>query len=890
MIDRTCPDQPTSRRGGGLRGSVRLALPGLLLLPLVLGTAPTAFAAPEVAAVVELRGPAADDAPFGRGPEDRSRAADAPGQLRGQPPVGPSRLPGKPRNDVIADIPVNTADASIPLNLAPYHAVPARLRALQATGRVAVEVIGQTVQGRPMYLAVATAPGMSDADWAQWQRLSDLRTEDPAAAIAAQQRGEYASWRSPLLVNNNIHGNEWEGMDGSLKTLDRLATSNDPEVLKLLSQHLLVFVVSNNPDGRVNGTRANANGFDMNRDYITASQPEVLAVRPHLIRYGALTMLDQHGYVACTLIEPTTGPHGENYEYDLFIRNAIRNGLGMEQAVLALNESRVTDVPGNPAACRTNGQRRADIPWRDRLSGWDDWPPVFTPQYAAFHGSISHTIEFPLNPRGLSNVVDRHDRTRINTKVVEATNWANFTWANTNRTTLLADQLEVYRRGAAGEGARPITDPLALSLARKGTFQGYDVDNAETFSDQTYPRAYVIPAGRGQRSETAAARLAQFLVDNDVRVQRATRQLTVGGQSYAPGSYVVDMHQAKRGLANTILSRGRDVTSTFPTMYDISAWSHADLWGATVDRVASGALTGGSLQRIAAARPTGDLVPGRRPLYGLTVDSVAGVQAVNDLARKGVAVTRLPDGRFVVPGSAYDAVVAAAATHGVSFTNLTPAENRGGVPVRQLRVGTSAPADEVFALTKLGFTLTSVSQDGFNAGTYTFSDFDALYVSASTFNPQSLNAAQQAAFTAWLAAGGTVVGRGGNGATFNSRAALLPVTAVAGRSDANGIVRVVNDPASPVTGAALPTSFVSSPRVFDVPAGAAVRVDQRLADGAFFLAGHWRDSAPFAGRPIVVSGTARGADVTLFGTEPLYRAHPEGLHLQVAEALWQDLR
>ena len=795
MTHRTCPDQPTSARGGGLRGSVRLALPGLLLLPLVLGTAPAAFAVPEVASVVELRGSAADDAPFGRGPEDRSRAADAPGQLKAQPPVGPSRLPGKPRNDVIADIPVNAADASIPLNLVPYHAVPGRLRALQATGRVSVEVIGQTVQNRPMYLAVATAPGMSDADWAQWQRLSDLRTEDPAAALAAKQRGEYDSWRSPLLVNNNIHGNEWEGMDGSLNTLDRLATSTEPEVLELLSKHLLVFVVSNNPDGRVLGTRANANGFDMNRDYITASQPEVLAVRPHLIRYGALTMLDQHGYVSCTLIEPTTGPHGENYEYDLFIRNAIRNGLAMEQALIALDETRA-----NVTCPAAGGGRRADIPWRDRLTGWDDWPPVFTPQYAAFHGSISHTIEFPLNPRGLTNVTDRHDRTRINTRVVEATTWANFTWANANRTTLLADQLELYRRGAAGEGARPITDELALSLARKGTLDGYDVDNAETFSDQTYPRAYVIPAGQEQRSETAAARLAQFLVDNDVRVQRATRQLTVGGRTYAPGSYVVDMHQAKRGLANTILDRGRDVTGNFPTMYDISAWSHADLWGATVDQVASGELTGGSLQRIAAARPTGDLVPGRRPLYGLTVDSVAGVQAVNDLAKRGVAITRLPDGRFVVPGSAYDAVVAAAATHGVSFTNLTPAANRGGVPVRQLRVGTAAPADEVFALTKLGFALTSVSQSGFNAGTYAFSDFDALYVSATTFNPQQLTAAQQQAFSAWLAAGGTVVGRGGNGATFNTRAALLPVTADPGRSDANGTVSVVNDPASPVTG------------------------------------------------------------------------------------------
>ncbi|NHW87616.1 hypothetical protein HA066_24700, partial [Escherichia coli] len=82
--------------------------------------------------------------------------------------------------------------------------------------------------------------------------------------------------------------------------------------------------------------------FDMNRDHITASQPEVRAVRAQLVRYSPLTMLDIHGYVTCTLIEPATGPHGDNYEYDLYIRHALRNALAMEQAVLATGEQRAS--------------------------------------------------------------------------------------------------------------------------------------------------------------------------------------------------------------------------------------------------------------------------------------------------------------------------------------------------------------------------------------------------------------------------------------------------------------------------------------------------------------------------------------------------------------------
>jgi hypothetical protein len=248
----------------------------------------------------------------------------------------------------------------------------------------------------------------------------------------------------------------------------------------------------------------------------------------------------------------------------------------------------------------------------------------------------------------------------------------------------------------------------------------------------------------------------------------------------------------------------------------------------------------------------------------------------------------------VVPGSAYDEVVRAAAEHGVAFTNLPPSRNTGAVPLQRLRVGTSAPSDEVFALGKMGFALRSVNAGGFNEGTYAFSDFDALYVSTTGFDPRSLNPTQQEAFAAWLESGGAVVGRGASGVTFNSRAGLLPVTSpVPPRNDVNGIVAVMNDPASPITGRAPGTSFVNLPRTFVVAPDSGVRVDQRLGDEGFFLAGHWRANAgqltqaAAAGQPVVVSGKARGANVTLFGTEPLYRAHPEGLHQQVAEALWQ---
>lgn len=844
---------------------IRRLAAALIAVPVAFAMAPPASAAPP------------DDAPYGRGPDDRGRSADAPGRQPDEPAPA-AKLPGQPRNDTIEDVPVNPDDASIAYNLIPYHEIPPKLRELQESDRISVEIIGESALGRDMHLVVATSP-MSDAEWDEWQRLSDLRIEDPHAAVEELESGGYDDWRTPLLVNNNIHGNEWEGTDASLQVLEELAFSDDPEVVEVLDEHVVAFIVTNNPDGRVAGRRQNANGFDLNRDYITGSQPEARNVRAQIVRYSPLTMLDMHGYVwvnstgAAGLIEPTTGPHGDNYEYDLYIPQALRNALAMEARV----QEEVGDDFAAFAADRPfNFEGRAHIPYRDQQEGWDDWPPIFTPMYAMYHGTIGHTVEMPINPRGQDDEAERHLRTSLNTRFAVAAITANIDYATENQEALLADQLEWFRRGVDGESSRPIDDQLALDLAFG--------DNAKTLL-QDYPRAYVIPVGSGQRDDAAAARLVQFMIDNDVAVQRAWRPFTLNGETYDAGSYVVDMLQSKRGLANTILDVGRDVTEDFDQMYDISAWSHGRLWGATVQRVASGSLDDQALRQVTEASPSGSVDPGNHSHYGLEALSVAGIQAVNHLLDNGVDLSRTPDGTFVVPGDDLALVRETADTYGVAFTALPAAATQDATPVTDLHVGVSAPSDEVFALARMGFDLTSVNDAGFNSGAYEFGDFDALFVSTTGFDPTDLHADQAAAFDEWLADGGTVVGRGFGGLLFNARAGLLDVESDRGRFDANGIVAVENDLESPITGRSISSAFVSSPRYF-TSVGDGVRIDQRLEEGDFFLAGHWVGQEAAAGHAVVVSGQARGANVTLFGTEPLYRTHPEGQYEQVANALW----
>ncbi|MEV0629066.1 M14 family zinc carboxypeptidase [Nonomuraea wenchangensis] len=849
-----------------MEAAVRLSIPLASIAVSAVLLAPAGTAAAEPPAPPQ---PAVRD--FGNGPERHEEAAGGGEQaqaLRTAPPTtgdpsgGPSRDLGYPRRTRLPEPPGNPADASIKLGLVPYHGIAPKLNELQRrSDRVSAEIIGRSAQGRDLYLVTVTAPE-SRAEAREQARLRERIANDPAAA--ARDRKLAARYKAPLYVNANIHGNEWEGTDAALRTIEELATSADPKVAALLARTRVYFNVTANPDGRVNGVRPNGDGFDLNRDFVTASQPEVRAMRRLMIDAQPVTMIDLHGYVNGTLIEPTTPPHGANYEYDLFIRNAYANGLGMEAAVNGLGYTAEKD-----------GVHPAQIPFRDSAEGWDDWPPIFTPQYAPFHGAVaSHTVEIPLrvNNADYANlpVEELRRRSAINTDVAAAAIRASYAFVQARHDALIADQIEVFRRGAAGEPSRSV--PL-------GIVPGFGPEDVYT---TTFPHAYVIT---GERSATAAARLVDHLVANDVRVGRARHAFRADGRTYPAGSYVVDMRQPKRGLANVMLEPGADISPRVDAMYDISGWSHALLWGATVEPV-TGSAPRVAAEPVKAAVPTGSVPRGTGPL-ALKVGDAKEVRAVNDLLAQGVALTWTDDGRAIVPASARRAAGTVSDRYGVAFT---PAGGATGRPLAPVRLAAAVAADELFTLRELGFPVTPVSTAVLNAG-FDWSATDVLVVS-SGLSYTALNPDARAALDAFLTTGG-VITRGGTGAAFNAAAGLLTVTAVAGRSDANGVVRVASS-AGPVGAGSPEHSFVYSPRWF-TGLGPEVRVEQSYAADGPLVAGHWRaDPRTGAGGPeqargqaAVVSGRdERGAAVVMFGTEPMFRNHPKGLFPQVARAAY----
>ena len=772
---------------------------------------------------------------------------------------------GFPRQNVLPLWPDNPNDASIPIGVIPYDEIAPKLNALQAASdRVSARVAGKSAGGYDLYVVTVTAPETRTEARQQetWKRLIE---DEPSKAQRDQRFLQ--DYKTPLFVNANIHGNEWEGTDAALRVIEEYATSTDPEVRELLERNRLVFNITSNPDGRVAGTRANSAGYDMNRDLTIVSQPETNLIRELIIDTRPIITLDLHGYVNPTLLHPSTPPHNVNNEYDLYIKHGLPNALAIEEGLRGL---------GYPETSQ------ARIPFRDDEPGvWDDFPPIYVPSFAMLQSSIPYTIEAPLNPRGGTlTPEERVRRSGINTDVHEVAVKTSLQYIQDHRAEVLHDQAEVYRRGWAGEPLRDIPDGYVPGWGPE--------DNYHT----TFPRSYVIPTGSGQHSETAAARLVDLLISSGGRVWRAKKNFTADGKSYRAGSYVIDMHQPKRGLVNSLLEPGLDITDRVDDLYaGPAAWSQGLTWGATVDTLWN-KLPDVRLDRTYDGDTEGDL-PGGKADLRLDIQDGADLLAVNSLLAQGVKVYRLSDGSVVIPHTSnnYRLAKIETRTHDVTFERA-PSRWQGTL-LDEVVVGYVGTVEERDTLLDSGFEVRALTAA--TLATTLTDDVDVLLV-ASNLTVANLTADNRAALDAFLARGGGVIGLSTAGAAFSNGAALLTVTATAGPSLASGVVNIAND-GGPVTAGAIPHSFISEP-VWFTNLGAGVAVEQSYAADPL-LSGWWAaneagttSQAAAANQASIVRGvTPAGNGVVLFGTDPTFRLHAKGLHSQLGRAvLWAAQR
>jgi hypothetical protein len=737
-----------------------------------------------------------------------------------------------------------------------FSQIGTKLKAIEKqSNRVKVEVRGTSADGHPLYVVTIADP-TTKGKYGKIQSLRKQMFKNPGKA--QDWIANNPDFKVPIMINGSIHGTEFVGSDALLQLIERFATENDQETKSILESNILIFNVVQNPDGRVDATRFNGEGVDLNRDFITQSQPETKETVELIKEWNPMVFLDTHGYVKNYgpnlqgLIEPCTPPHNPNYEYDLYNKWAYGQAEAMEAEILEDKSSYSSNLYKN--------MRGTYIPQRDDAAGWDDYPPIFTPMYAMYHGAYGHTLEAPTNDwdgvRWMYNAI-----------------MGALTFATENKQDMITDQIEMFKRG---------------------------VNFDHPFHDEGFfPKAYILPVD--EQDPTVTNKAVNHLLNNDIEVVEATKAFKTDGKNYPKGTYIIQMDQAKAGLANTMLWDGEDISDDTPAMYDISAWSLPELWG--FEAVATQTSVDVTSKKVNQLNGQGSII-GQGPFL-IPNSSVKAINLVNTLLQQGVPVKRDAEGNFYTEAAANE-ISEAVKVSGlqVDTTTKVPADatalesfkvailKDGGMGKVQSHSGTK------LALKRLGYevsevTPVEVAENGLNGfDVFVYSGTESLIstnLSASNKefgfqNPEQLTFFR-ANVSSFLNEGGKYIAIGAGASRASKTLGLTDDTINTGGSNSNGIVKVNYDGTGLTAGYDQDDlGFVYRPVWYtgtdndDVVATLSDNDD-------FFVAGHWRNNSSAKGQAVIVK--EQDKDVTLIGLEVGFRDHTDYLFRLLSNAIFE---
>ncbi len=206
--------------------------------------------------------------------------------------------------------------------------------------RLRVQEYGRSHQGRPLSVAIVSSPAnlaRIDVIQRDLQALADPRGTDESRAQAL-----IGTLPAVGYLGHSIHGNETSGADAALGLIFHLIASNDAAVARLLERTVVIIDPQMNPDGRARAVadlrgfasdganaddqtlargsswpfgRGNHYVFDMNRDWIYATQPETRGRIALLRDWHPLLFVDAHemGAQDTFLMSPPRAPINPHY-------------------------------------------------------------------------------------------------------------------------------------------------------------------------------------------------------------------------------------------------------------------------------------------------------------------------------------------------------------------------------------------------------------------------------------------------------------------------------------------------------------------------------------------------------------------------------------------------
>jgi hypothetical protein len=700
--------------------------------------------------------------------------------------------------------------------------------------------LGKTVQGRDMHFVIL-AKDKNAVDKYLNETLP-AALENPQDLMDKLKNGAMGDYQVPIWINN-IHPDEVEGVDAQVELLKKFALENQVtfnigkngetatlNVDDILDDVIFLYMFTNNPDGRVANTRANANGFDLNRDNHYQTQVETQQVTQVIAKWTPLSFIDMHGYVNGFLIEPTTPPHNPNFEYDLLYPNMIEQAHSMGQAGI-----------GNST------YPSYEIPALDYQDGWDDMTPAYTPMYAMLHGSLGHTVEVPgLGQNGYN--------------AMEGAGLGAIKYTTENKDKLFENQLAIFKRGVNGEDNRAV-DPYFVNAA--GEAIGRVRGNNENF----FPNYYVIPTNdKDQKNNYEAHKMVQYLLRNGVKVEQTTKNTNINGTMYPKGTFVVPMNQAKRGVANAMLYQGDNV-SDWGAMYDPVVVNFSALRGFDMDEVRVPGIFKGITSTVKNITLPVGTVTGKTPKQVLANTNNETIKLVNELLENGAVVEKALETKAGVNKGDFIVNTADLKKYGKDYyfeaKQLGTSNPVKREVLKKPKVAVTGSSQLNFSIRELGFDLVPSAEA------------DIIISDSGSFNPSAI-------------AGKSYVGIGYSALRAVKNSGTLPGFDVDYTANGHeGLFKAV------VSDHALTAGYQKDELLYttfgtwitSVPEDAEVLATFSNSDD-FYVAGWWPDHEKAKGQTMAITKTFEDASITLFANDPAFRAHTQYSYRLLANSIY----
>ena len=416
------------------------------------------------------------------------------------------------------------------------------MRALDAVSdRITLQEYGRSYENRPLVCLTITDP--SNRPRLEEIKASRARLVNPAES----GRLDLNNLPAVNYMGYSIHGNETSGSNAAMLVAYYLAAAQTPEIEQLLRNTVILFDPCFNPDGMqrfstwINSHksqspspdpagdeynepwprgRTNHYGFDLNRDWLVAQQPETVG-RVNIFQEWHPNVLTDH--------------HEMGSNSTFFFQP------GVPSRVNPITPARNQELTAKIAAYHARLLSEKQILFFTG-ENFDDFYYGKGSTYPDVQGSIGILFE-----QGSSRGTAQETENGILTFPYSVRNQVLASLSTLQAVGEMRVELNEYLRDFYKSG---------LEEGRKSEVKGY------VFADEDLP----------------AREFLQLLGRQHVEVQNLKENLTVNGQSFQSGAaFFVPTAQAQYRLIRGIFER----TTTFSDsiFYDISAWTLPDAFG-----------------------------------------------------------------------------------------------------------------------------------------------------------------------------------------------------------------------------------------------------------------------------------------------------------------------